>query len=76
LPAELLECILDEIDNVSDLLSLALTSRAFCELIIPWHIEYRWICCDVGRTDIWTTLSTKIHLAARLQSLEIFENDE
>ncbi|KIJ37257.1 hypothetical protein M422DRAFT_260197 [Sphaerobolus stellatus SS14] len=76
LPAELLEPILNDIANVNDLLSLALTSRAFCKLVIPWHIEYRWICCPWERTDIWIPLSTKPYLAARIQHLDIWHSSE
>ncbi|KIJ37265.1 hypothetical protein M422DRAFT_260206 [Sphaerobolus stellatus SS14] len=71
-PAEMLEHILNEIASVSDLLSLALTSRAFCEFVIPWHLEYRWICCYWERLEIWSTLSTKPRLVAQIQNLEIW----
>ncbi|KIJ37258.1 hypothetical protein M422DRAFT_260198 [Sphaerobolus stellatus SS14] len=76
LPAELREHVIDDVICVGDLLSLALTSRAFCELIVPWHLEYRWVCGPWKRTDIWTALSTKPHLAARIQSLEVWNTFE
>ncbi|KIJ53607.1 hypothetical protein M422DRAFT_107211, partial [Sphaerobolus stellatus SS14] len=66
-PFELLEYIIHNIENVSDLLSFALTSRAFCALIIPWHIEYRWISCHHGRTNLWKTLCNKPYLATRIR---------
>ncbi|KIJ49096.1 hypothetical protein M422DRAFT_104209, partial [Sphaerobolus stellatus SS14] len=69
LPQELLEYIVEDVGEVHDLLSLALTSRAFCHLIIPWHIEYRWISCDIERTNLWKILTEKPHLETRLQKL-------
>ncbi|KIJ37256.1 hypothetical protein M422DRAFT_104264, partial [Sphaerobolus stellatus SS14] len=75
LPVELLEYIVNNIPNVSDLLSFALTSRAFCALIIPWHIEYRTISCHPGRTNLWKTLIRKPYLAARLQNLEFLSTN-
>ncbi|KIJ23306.1 hypothetical protein M422DRAFT_99802, partial [Sphaerobolus stellatus SS14] len=70
LPPELIEDIVNNIGDVSDLLSLALTCRPFSKLIIPWHIEYRWISCGAGRKKLWRLL-TKPSLAARIQRLEI-----
>ncbi|KIJ29265.1 hypothetical protein M422DRAFT_98264, partial [Sphaerobolus stellatus SS14] len=69
LPPELIEGIVNSIGDVSDLLSLALTCRIFSNLIIPWHIEYRWISCDAGRKNLWRILSTKPSLTARIQRL-------
>ncbi|KIJ47927.1 hypothetical protein M422DRAFT_248509 [Sphaerobolus stellatus SS14] len=80
-PAELLVHIVEDVDDVADLLSLALTCRAFNTLIIPWHIDYRWISCrlSVDWTDIRKVLSilpTKPFLAARLRILElIYDKD-
>ncbi|KIJ29267.1 hypothetical protein M422DRAFT_269340 [Sphaerobolus stellatus SS14] len=73
---ELREYIVEGIDDVGDLLSLALTSRAFCALVIPWHIEYRWICCSPARKEIWSILSRKPSLAARLRNLELIDEVE
>ncbi|KIJ27936.1 hypothetical protein M422DRAFT_101727, partial [Sphaerobolus stellatus SS14] len=72
LPAEVLEFIVNNICEVNDLLSLALTSRTLYALIIPWHIDYRWISCRPGRTNLWRTLTTKSYLAARVRKLEVF----
>ncbi|KIJ26097.1 hypothetical protein M422DRAFT_192632 [Sphaerobolus stellatus SS14] len=73
---ELIEYIINSIGDVNDLLSLALTCRAFSALIIPWHIEYRWISCDFGRKSLWKTLSGKPFLVSRLQTLKhLFEHD-
>ncbi|KIJ49102.1 hypothetical protein M422DRAFT_28106 [Sphaerobolus stellatus SS14] len=76
-PQEIFQCIVNEVDDVSDLLSLALTCRALCQVIVPWYIEYRWIYCASGRKDIWKILSNKPYLAARLRKLEIvIEKDD
>ncbi|KIJ35258.1 hypothetical protein M422DRAFT_102431, partial [Sphaerobolus stellatus SS14] len=68
-PTELLKYIINDINEFSDLLSLALTSRALCVLIIPWHIDYRRISSNPARTNLWRTLNTKSYLAARVRSL-------
>ncbi|KIJ49106.1 hypothetical protein M422DRAFT_99480, partial [Sphaerobolus stellatus SS14] len=64
---ELFEQIVDEVGKSNDLLSLALTCRAFYQVIIPWHLEYRRITCDVERTSVWKSLCDKPYLASRLQ---------
>ncbi|KIJ47938.1 hypothetical protein M422DRAFT_28716 [Sphaerobolus stellatus SS14] len=80
-PADLIAHIVEDVDDVADLLSLALTCRAFGTLIIPWHIEYRWISCclSVDWTDIrkvLSILSTKPFLAARLRILELINDKD
>ncbi|KIJ49101.1 hypothetical protein M422DRAFT_101157, partial [Sphaerobolus stellatus SS14] len=69
LPPELLEDIINHVENVGDLLFMALTCRTLLEDIIPWHLEYRQISCDLGRRNVWQTLCNKPSLAYRLQNL-------
>ncbi|KIJ49128.1 hypothetical protein M422DRAFT_161714, partial [Sphaerobolus stellatus SS14] len=71
LPEEILQDTINDIDEVSELLSLALTCRSFCQVIIPWHIEHRWISCGSGRTNVWKILSSKPYLETRIQRVEI-----
>ena len=75
LPQELLDEIIGLIEGPGDLLSLSLTSRAFSHLIIPWHIEYRWIRCSILRTNVWVALSKYPRLAARLRKLELIPEE-
>ncbi|KIJ40488.1 hypothetical protein M422DRAFT_173820 [Sphaerobolus stellatus SS14] len=70
LPKELLEYIFNNIDEVGDLLSLALACRILCVLIIPWHINYRWFSSNPGRKKLWRTLIINFRLAARIRNLE------
>ncbi|GJJ12816.1 hypothetical protein Clacol_007061 [Clathrus columnatus] len=64
------------IDSTKDLLSLALTCQAFKELVIPDHLEYRYICCDLRRLDVWRFLESRPRLAKGVQTLElVYEPD-
>ncbi|KIJ49235.1 hypothetical protein M422DRAFT_101688, partial [Sphaerobolus stellatus SS14] len=56
-PVELLEGILDHIAEPQDLLSVALTTRAFYELIVPHHIEFRHIRSNIYRKGLWEWLA-------------------
>ncbi|KIJ30947.1 hypothetical protein M422DRAFT_104974, partial [Sphaerobolus stellatus SS14] len=40
-PPEIVESIILEIDSPCDLLPLALPCKAFCQLIIPYHLQFR-----------------------------------
>ncbi|GJJ12782.1 hypothetical protein Clacol_007027 [Clathrus columnatus] len=61
------------IDSPKDLLSLALTCRTFKELIIPDHLEYRIICCDFRRPDVWKFLASRPWLARRMRAIVIVD---
>lgn len=70
-----LHVIWDEIayllDFTRDLLSLALTCHTFKELVIPNHLEYRYINCDIRRKDIWQLLNSRPRLAKGIRSLRL-----
>ncbi|GJJ12818.1 hypothetical protein Clacol_007063 [Clathrus columnatus] len=53
------EEIASHLNSTSDLLSLALTCHIFKELIIPDHLEFRHIRCDIRRNDVWKSLSSR-----------------
>jgi len=71
---EIIQHIIFFIAYPSDLLSLALTCRAFSLLIIPTEIEYRQIHTTPGYRILWETLTTKHHSARKIRSLHIFEH--
>jgi hypothetical protein len=70
-PPELLDHICSYIDSPEDLLTLSLISKHFCSLIIPNHIEFRRIHCDIRRVSVWKKLADNPPLAAKFTSLEV-----
>ncbi|GJJ12907.1 hypothetical protein Clacol_007153 [Clathrus columnatus] len=59
------------LDLTKDLLSLALTCHTFKELIIPHHLEYRYICCDPHRADVWKWFASRLHLSRRIRCVKL-----
>ncbi|GJJ12635.1 hypothetical protein Clacol_006878 [Clathrus columnatus] len=59
------------IESPKVLLSLALTCRIFKTLIIPDHLEYRHISCDIRREDIWMLLANRPHLARGIRTIKL-----
>lgn len=55
-PPELFLHIIDQIDHPRDLLSLALANRLFSATIIPDHMDYRQIWCEVDEHKVWDHL--------------------
>ncbi|KIJ29235.1 hypothetical protein M422DRAFT_269421 [Sphaerobolus stellatus SS14] len=73
-PPEILDLISSFIDIPSELLSLASTCKILYDVIVPYHLQYRYIRCDaVRRPELWHTFSCKPHLAARIRCLELVE---
>ncbi|KAJ7302807.1 hypothetical protein DFH08DRAFT_988694 [Mycena albidolilacea] len=71
-PLELLDTIASFFPLPSDLLSLALTSKALCSIIIPQHIEVCEVCCDPRREMFWRLLADRLTLSRRITSLELY----
>lgn len=55
-PPELFLQIIDQIDHPKDLLALGLASRLFAAIIIPDHMDYRQIWCEVDEHPVWDHL--------------------
>jgi len=70
-PLDVQHSIMETIDSPKDLLSLALSSKHYYQLIVPYHLQFRILRCSVQRTHVWTKLSTKKHLCSRFRRLEI-----
>ncbi|KIJ37958.1 hypothetical protein M422DRAFT_177155 [Sphaerobolus stellatus SS14] len=52
LPFDILEELVSQIDHLRDLISFALISRMLRDLIVPDHIQYRYICDDPNCTKL------------------------
>ncbi|GJJ12781.1 hypothetical protein Clacol_007026 [Clathrus columnatus] len=62
------------LESTKDLLSLALTCHTFKDLVIPDHIRYRHIYCDIRSPD-WILLESRPRLARGIRSVELAEDD-
>ncbi|KIJ33776.1 hypothetical protein M422DRAFT_264235 [Sphaerobolus stellatus SS14] len=52
-PEEIVEFIILDIPNPSDLLHLALACKALCKRIIPYHIQFRILKLGLGYVPGW-----------------------
>ncbi|KIJ50362.1 hypothetical protein M422DRAFT_100358, partial [Sphaerobolus stellatus SS14] len=68
---DILEHLLSFIDSPKELLALALSSRSFYQLIIPYHLHLRHIRCDPLLVSLWSTLASKPAFARRVRRLEL-----
>lgn len=68
-PLETINRICSFLDKPKDLLSLALTAKMMCQVIIPSHIEFRIIRCDVRRKNLWQKLSKLTGMASQIMCL-------
>lgn len=74
LPIELWEEVAYYIPLTHDLLSLALVSRLFSTFIIPYHLPYRRIRCDIRRKHIWKHLAANPRCTRGIRSLVLLDN--
>lgn len=75
-PLELWEEIIYSVDSSPDLLSLALVSKFFDFIIIPHHIQYRDICCDLRRAYVWTHLIDNRRRTRGIRRLKLVDEEE
>lgn len=75
-PLELWEEIVYSVDSSRDLLSLALVSKFFDSIIIPHHIQYRNICCDLRRTYVWAHLIDNRRRTKGIRCLKLVDERE
>ncbi|KAJ6471591.1 hypothetical protein C8R47DRAFT_1297356 [Mycena vitilis] len=71
-PPELLDAIASFIPLPCDSLSLALASKLLHGIIVPHHIEFREVCCDLRRKTLWRALAEQPVLSGRIISLGLF----
>ncbi|KAG6893386.1 hypothetical protein C0992_010217, partial [Termitomyces sp. T32_za158] len=71
LPHEIIEAILSEIDQVPDLLSLALTSRANAAIVIPTHTQYRKLRIRTPMSAMWTHLAQRADLTRNIREVQL-----
>ncbi|KAJ7155124.1 hypothetical protein C8R46DRAFT_1356375 [Mycena filopes] len=74
-PPELLDAIASFVPLLSDLLSLALSSRVLHGIIVPSHLEFRHVCCDARRTTLWKALLERPGVSSRIMSLGLHPED-
>ncbi|KAF9462820.1 hypothetical protein BDZ94DRAFT_1260400 [Collybia nuda] len=76
-PFEITEKFLGSIGTPQDLLSLALTSRYWAELIIPRHIQYRELHLgpDGQTSSLWNHLAERKDLAKNIREVRLTSMD-
>lgn len=76
LPFELWDEIAHFVGSTNDLLSLALVCRELSVIVLPHHIHYRRIRCNICKIDVWMHLDKYPHRARGIRSLEIVDGNE
>ncbi|KIJ48003.1 hypothetical protein M422DRAFT_66388 [Sphaerobolus stellatus SS14] len=71
LPKELWDTIAEGLEGHADLLALGLTSKSWCKVIIPNHLETRVVRADAKRRVVWTYFAENSLAASRVHSLDI-----
>ncbi|KIJ52046.1 hypothetical protein M422DRAFT_157122, partial [Sphaerobolus stellatus SS14] len=74
-PIEIQDAILTMLDSPKDLLSFALTSKHFYTLIVPFHIQFRVIVCDLWCNSLWKRLAERPLLCSRIRILRLFDTE-
>ncbi|KAH6896487.1 hypothetical protein BKA70DRAFT_1316601 [Coprinopsis sp. MPI-PUGE-AT-0042] len=74
LPYDIKQLILDEIESEKDLLNFALSSKNWCGLVVPNHLQYRSLRLDVDRPELWSHLAQKAGLASRIRTVVLGPN--
>lgn len=72
-PTELIDHVCFFIESPKDLLSLALTANQICVVVIPNHIECRYIRCNIRHIDLWKKLVELPWAASQFVSLELID---
>jgi hypothetical protein len=70
-PIELIDRICHFLVEPADLLSLAMTSRSNCGIVVPRHLHFRRLHADVRWVNIWDALLANETVVPRFASLEI-----
>lgn len=71
LPTELVDAVASYVDAREDLLSFALTCRAFKCIAVPRHIDYRLVRCHHRRHTVWRHLAARPDLARNVRVVEV-----
>lgn len=72
-PNEILDMIAFHIDSRKDLLSLALTCQRLRDIVLPRHLEYRFIQCRPSSEKVWRHLIAHPLLARNVRRLHIID---
>ncbi|KAF8903452.1 hypothetical protein CPB84DRAFT_768658 [Gymnopilus junonius] len=73
LPDEILEEIVSELDEHSDLVAFALASRVCAALVIPHHTQYRILRVRRTYPAMWAHLARRADLARNVREVHICE---
>ncbi|THH20337.1 hypothetical protein EW146_g1029 [Bondarzewia mesenterica] len=71
LPTELLDTIASYVDAHCDLVSFAQVCRAFQQIAIPRHTDYRLVRCHYRRHVVWKHLVARPDLTENVRVLEV-----
>src|SRR5215813_11697188 len=71
IPHEMLEEVVFNIEEPSDLLALAQTAKLFSAIILPAHLGYRFIRAHIREERLWKHLKNHPYLAKNVHHLEI-----
>ncbi|KAF8972701.1 hypothetical protein BDZ97DRAFT_852074 [Flammula alnicola] len=73
LPDEILEEIISELDQHTDLVAFALASRMCAALVVPHHTQYRILRVRHTLPDMWAHLARRADLARNVREVHICE---
>ncbi|KDQ51150.1 hypothetical protein JAAARDRAFT_62730 [Jaapia argillacea MUCL 33604] len=74
-PPEIFDAILHEIDQPSDVLSLALTCHSLSQFLIPNVLEFRSLSAPIWHATLWDHLARHPEHSRHLRVLRISEDD-
>ncbi|GJJ10677.1 hypothetical protein Clacol_004904 [Clathrus columnatus] len=72
-PNEILDMIVFHLDSRKDLLSLALTCQRLRDIVLPRHLEYRFIQCKPNSEKVWKHLIAHPLLACNVRRLHVID---
>ncbi|KAI0066272.1 hypothetical protein BV25DRAFT_1525903 [Artomyces pyxidatus] len=73
LPPELVDLIASFVDSRRDLLAFASACRAFKQLIIPYHLDYRVVHCHLDRQSAWSHLVERPDLTRHVRDVYVYD---
>ncbi|KIJ33364.1 hypothetical protein M422DRAFT_264614 [Sphaerobolus stellatus SS14] len=71
LPPEIIEAIVSDIDDKTDLRRLASTCHRLKDIIVPHHIRYRKVCRSLFDIKQWEFFGNKNLYTSRVRTLSI-----
>ncbi|KAF8508620.1 hypothetical protein BU17DRAFT_30149, partial [Hysterangium stoloniferum] len=75
LPQEIVEFIVLNIINASDLLSLGLTCQIFSHFIFPRHLKYHTVSAPINHSSIWQHLIRSPACCLYIRKIEVLDDN-